>query len=187
MIFEPLPLSGAWRIRPEKAVDERGFFARTICVREFAARGLNGSFVQSSISHNRSRGTLRGMHFQWPPSHESKLVRCVRGSIHDMLIDLRPQSDTFLQHAVLRLDDESDDSVYIPAGFAHGFQTLADNSMVQYHMTDEFQPDLAGGFRWDDSAFGLTLPLPVSIIAPRDAQYPPFDRQRYIARYRDGK
>lgn len=183
MIFESLPLDGAWLIRPEKATDERGFFARIICVKEFAAHGLQGAFVQSSISHNRLRGTVRGMHFQWPPSREAKLVRCVRGGIRDMLIDLRPGSATFLRHAAVTLDDVGDDAVYIPAGFAHGFQTLADDSLVQYHMTDEFRPDLAGGFRWNDPAFSITLPLPVSVISPRDATYPPFDEKSHVSRY----
>lgn len=185
MIFESLPLEGAWLVRPEKAVDERGFFARILCTKEFAAHGLNGAFVQASISHNRLRGTVRGMHFQWPPSAETKLVRCIRGSVRDVLIDLRPASVTFLQHTAVTLDDAADDAVYIPPGFAHGFQTLTDNALVQYHMTDEFRPDLAGGFRWDDPAFGITLPLPISIIAPRDAQYPAFDRASHIAQVGD--
>jgi dTDP-4-dehydrorhamnose 3,5-epimerase len=184
MRYEPLALDGAWLIRPEKAADERGFFARIICVKEFAAHGLQGTFVQASISHNRLRGTVRGMHFQWPPSREAKLVRCIRGGIRDMLIDLRPDSPSFLQHAAVTLDDVADDSVYIPAGFAHGFQTLTDNALVQYHMTDEFRPDLAVGFRWDDPAFSIVLPLPVSVIAARDAGYPLFDRNSYEAKYR---
>ena len=186
MLFEPLVLHGAWLVTPQQAVDERGFFARTICVKEFAAHGLDGAFVQSSISYNRRRGTFRGMHFQWPRSREAKLVRCVRGSVCDILLDLRPDSATFLQQAQVTLDDVSRNAVYIPPGFAHGFQTLTDDAEVQYHMTDEFQPDLAGGFRWDDAAFAIALPLPVSVIAPRDAQYPLFDRSEYEARFRAG-
>jgi len=184
MRFEPLGLDGAWLIRPEKATDDRGFFARIICVKEFAAHGLQGSFVQSSISHNRLRGTVRGMHFQWPPSREAKLVRCMRGGIHDILIDLRPESASYLQHVAVTLDDVADDSVYIPAGFAHGFQTLTDNALVQYHMTDEFRADLASGFRWDDPAFSIVMPLPVDVIAARDAGYPMFDRKADESRYR---
>ncbi len=183
MLFESLPLQGAWLVRPQKAVDERGFFARIICVKEFAAHGLQGSFVQSSISHNSRRGTVRGMHFQWPPSAEAKLVRCTRGGIRDMLIDLRPGSPTFLQHVAVTLDDASDAAVYIPAGFGHGFQTITDNALVQYHMTDDFRPDLASGFRWNDPAFGITLPLPVAVISPRDAAYPPFEQESYVARF----
>ena len=158
MRFEPLNLQGAWLITPEQLADERGFFARTICVREFAAQGLNGSFVQSSISYNRRRGTFRGMHFQWPPSREAKLVRCVRGSIVDILLDLRPDSASFLLSERVTLDDSKRNSVYIPSGFGHGFQTLADETEVQYHMTDEFQPELSGGFRWDDPAFPRAFP-----------------------------
>ena len=186
MRFEPLNLHGAWLITPQRAADERGFFARTICVREFAAQGLNGAFVQSSISYNRRRGTFRGMHFQWPPSREAKLVRCLRGSILDILLDLRPDSASFLRSVQVTLDDSSRNSVYIPAGFGHGFQTLADDAEVQYHMTDEFRPDLAGGFRWDDPAFAIELPLPISVIAPRDAGYPPFDRKSYETRFTSG-
>jgi dTDP-4-dehydrorhamnose 3,5-epimerase len=186
MRFEPLTLQGAWLITPEQAADERGFFARTICVKEFAARDLNGSFVQSSISYNRRRGTFRGMHFQWPPSREAKLVRCLRGSIIDLLLDLRPDSSTFLHHIRVTLDDSSRNSVYIPSGLGHGFQTLADDAEVQYHMTDEFRPDLAGGFCWDDPAFAIELPLPISVIATRDASYPRFERSSYEAKFRSG-
>jgi dTDP-4-dehydrorhamnose 3,5-epimerase len=186
MRFEPLALAGAWVITPEQATDERGFFARTICVKDFAARGLNGSFVQASISYNHRRGTFRGMHFQWPPSREAKLVRCLRGSVYDVLLDLRPDSATFLRHMPVTLDDTTRSSVYIPAGFAHGFQTLADDAEVQYHMTDEFRPELADGFRWDDPAFSIELPLPISVIALRDASYAPFARGSYQARFTAG-
>jgi dTDP-4-dehydrorhamnose 3,5-epimerase len=182
--FEPLSLDGAWLIRPEKSFDERGFFARIICTREFAAHGLNGSFVQSSLSRNLRRGTVRGMHFQWPPSREAKLVRCVSGAIQDVLLDLRPDSPTFLSHVAVDLSADNADAVYIPSGFGHGFQTQTDDVMVQYHMTDDFRPDLAGGFRWNDPAFSIRWPLPVSVIAPRDAEYPLFDRDAYTARYR---
>lgn len=184
MKFEPLALDGAWLVTPEMAVDERGFFARVICVDEFARHGINGAFVQSSISFNRRAGTHRGMHFQWPPSREAKLVRCLRGSVRDFLIDLRPDSATFLRHAAVTLDDQARNAVYIPAGFGHGFQTLVDDAEVQYHMTDDFRPDLAAGFRSDDPTFGIELPLPVTAIAKRDAEYPLFDRAAYEAEYR---
>lgn len=187
MRFEPLILPGAWLITPDQVADERGFFARTICVKEFAAHGLNGSFVQSSISYNRRRGTFRGLHFQWPPSREAKLVRCVRGSVLDILLDLRPGAATFLQHAQVTLDDSARNAVFIPAGFGHGFQTLADDAEVQYHMTDEFRPDLADGLRWNDPAFSIQLPLPISVIAARDAAYPLFDRKAYEARFTSGQ
>lgn len=180
MIFEPLELAGAWLVHQERLADERGFFARTICVKEFAARGLNGAFIQSSVSFNKVQGTVRGMHFQWPPFAETKLVRCVAGGIQDVLIDLRPESATFLRHLQVRLDAATGSAVYIPPGFAHGFQTLADGTEVQYHMTDEFQPGSAGGFRWNDPAFGIELGLPVAMISARDAGYAAFDRAAYL-------
>jgi dTDP-4-dehydrorhamnose 3,5-epimerase len=183
MKFEPLPLDGAWLVRPVKSFDARGFFARIICTKEFAERGLNGAFVQCSLSKNDRRGTVRGMHFQWPPSCEAKLVRCISGSVQDVLLDLRPDSASFLQHASVTLSADNAEAVFIPAGFGHGFQTLTDETIVQYHMTDEFRPDLAGGFRWNDPAFSIQLPLPVSIIATRDAEYPLFDRASYERRY----
>jgi dTDP-4-dehydrorhamnose 3,5-epimerase len=125
------------------------------------------------------------MHFQWPPSREAKLVRCVSGSAQDFLLDLRPQSATFLQHVSVILSADNADAVFIPSGFGHGFQTLTDETVVQYHMTDEFRPDLAGGFRWSDPAFSIQLPLPVSVISARDAEYPLFDRESYESRYKD--
>ena len=186
MRFEPLGMDGAWLVVPEPAHDERGFFARTICVTEFASHGLNGAFVQSSISFNRRRGTFRGMHFQWPPSQEAKLVRCVRGSVCDILLDLRPGSPTFRRQVQVTLDDVARNAVYIPAGFAHGFLTLTDDAEVQYHMTDVFRPQLADGFRWDDPAFDIVLPEAVSVIAVRDANYPWFDLGRYQAKFAAG-
>lgn len=167
----------------DKAHDDRGYFARIICADEFRAHELPASFVQSSISYNRHKGTFRGMHFQWPPSREGKLVRCTRGRVLDLILDLRPDSPTFLQHASVELDEQSANAIFIPAGFAHGFQTQVDETTVQYHMTDVFQPDLAAGFRWNDPAFGLALPLPVSVISARDAEYSAFDRSDYVARY----
>lgn len=184
MKFEPLSLAGAWLISPDRSEDDRGYFARIICVEEFAAHGIEGRFVQSSISFNRARGTVRGMHFQWPPSREAKLVRCTQGTIHDVLLDLRPGSPTFLQHAAVQLDEAAASAVYIPPGFGHGFQTLSDDALVQYHMTDVFQPALADGYRWNDPAFSISLPLPISAIASRDASYRPFDRAAHETKYR---
>lgn len=183
MRFEPLALDGAWLVTPVPAEDHRGFFARTICATEFLQHGLEGRFVQSSISFNRKQGTFRGMHFQWPPSREAKLVRCLRGSVADILLDLRPDSRSYLRHMTITLDDASRIAVYIPTGFAHGFQTLTDNAEVQYHMTDDFQPALNDGFRWTDRAFGISLPLPVSVISARDTEYPDFDREGYETRF----
>jgi dTDP-4-dehydrorhamnose 3,5-epimerase len=183
MQFEALPVEGAVLVKIEANRDERGFFARTFCSREFAANGLSASLVQASISYNELRGTVRGMHFQWPHSREDKLVRCIRGSLLDVLLDLRPNSGSYLQHCSVRLDDEQRDAVFIPHGVAHGFQTLAGNTEVLYQMTDFFAPELGAGVRWDDSAFGISWPLPPAMISRRDASYPDFDRVQYEAEF----
>jgi dTDP-4-dehydrorhamnose 3,5-epimerase len=183
MHFEPLPVEGAVLVKIEANHDERGFFARTFCAREFAARGLPTAAVQSSISYNERRGTLRGMHFQWPHSHEDKLVRCLRGSLLDVLLDLRPKSSSYLRHCSVALDDQMRNAVFVPHGVAHGFQTLSDRTEVLYQMTDFFAPDLGSGVRWDDSAFGIHWPLPPAGISDRDAHYPDFDQARYEAEF----
>jgi len=175
MLIEPLEVSGAARVRIQRHEDERGFFARTVCVEEFRAHGLTAAFVQSSISWNRRRGTLRGLHFQWPPSREAKLVRCLRGAIFDVLLDLRPAAVSYLGHCALELNADGRDAVYIPAGVAHGFQTLTDDAEVLYQMSDLHAPELAAGVRWNDPAFAIHWPLqPPAVIAPRDAGYPDF-------------
>jgi dTDP-4-dehydrorhamnose 3,5-epimerase len=175
MRFEALDVSGAALIKLERHTDQRGFFARSACAREFRARGLPGAFVQSSISWNRRRGTVRGMHFQWPPSREAKLVRCVRGAIYDVMLDLRPSAPTYLRHRGVRLDQDNRDAVFIPAGVAHGFQTLTDDCDVLYQMTEAYAPELASGVRWNDPAFGISWPITGAIIiADRDAAYPDF-------------
>jgi len=182
MLFESLGLPGAALVRLEPHADLRGFFARLVCVEEFRAQGLPGDFVQSSISWNRRRGTVRGMHFQWPPSREGKLIRCLRGAIHDVLLDLRPGESTYLKHRAVVLDQDNRDAVFIPTGVAHGFQTLADDCEILYQMTDFHAPALATGVRWNDPAFGIRWPLGEDVvIAERDAAYPDFDRQRFEA------
>jgi dTDP-4-dehydrorhamnose 3,5-epimerase len=182
MKFQPLSLSGVTLVRIERHNDERGFFARTACTEEFRAQGLPGAFVQASVSWNPHRGTVRGMHFQWPPSKESKLVRCLRGRIHDVLLDLRPAEPTYLSTCAVVLDQDNRDAVYIPSGVAHGFQTLTDDCEVQYQMTDFHAPQLASGVRWDDPAFAIPWPITAGIvIAPRDAGYPGFDRSAFEA------
>lgn len=175
MIFEPISIPGAFVIRVERHEDERGFFARIWCRDEFAAHGISVGIEQASVSYNRRAGTLRGMHFAWPRSAEGKLVRCGRGRIQDVILDLRPASPSFIKHVSLVLDDRSNDALYIPQGVAHGFQTLCDDCEVVYMMTDIYRAELAGGVRYNDSAFGIRWPLPVSCIAERDLTYPPFD------------
>jgi dTDP-4-dehydrorhamnose 3,5-epimerase len=180
MQFERLDLAGAALVRMTRDSDARGFFARSVCVEEFQAHGLSADFVQSSISWNPRRGTVRGLHFQWPPSHEGKLVRCVRGAICDVLLDLRPAQPTYLRHCAVTLDQENRDAVFVPAGVAHGFQTLADGTEVLYQMTDLHQPALAGGVRWNDAAFGISWPLAGDIIiSRRDGDWPDFERRNF--------
>jgi dTDP-4-dehydrorhamnose 3,5-epimerase len=182
MRFEALDIHQAALVRIERKTDERGFFARTFCVGEFGEAGLPIDAVQASISFNLTRGTVRGMHFQWPPSQEGKLVRCVKGSLFDVLLDLRPGSPTYLRHVSLQLDEENRDAVFIPHGVAHGFQTLADSTEVLYQMTDVYAPELAAGVRWNDPSFAIEWPMSSGIvISDRDAVYPDFDRQAFEA------
>ncbi len=179
MRFEPLALAGAALVRIEPHADARGFFARTYCAREFAAAGLPPAAAQMSVSYNERAGTVRGMHFQWPPSQEGKLVRCIHGKLYDVLLDLRPRSATYLRHLALHLDEDNRDAVFIPSGIAHGFQTLSDRTEVLYQMTDYFAPELAAGVRWNDPAFAIEWPMPPGEISERDALCPDFDRERY--------
>jgi dTDP-4-dehydrorhamnose 3,5-epimerase len=180
MLFESLELSGAVLVKMERHPDDRGFFARSVCVEEFQAHGLPAAFVQSSVSWNRRRGTVRGLHFQWPPSREGKLVRCLRGAIYDVLLDLRPAEPTYLKHCAVTLDQDNRDAVFVPSGVAHGFQTLADDSEVLYQMTDAHAPALATGVRWNDPAFGISWPIAGSVvIAPRDAAYQDFNSRDF--------
>ena len=155
MLFENLAIPGAASIRIERRSDPRGFFARTFCTEEFTAHALPGHFVQASISYNERRGTVRGMHFQWPPSQEGKLVRCIRGQLLDVLLDLRPESPCYLKYVAVPLDEDTRDAVFIPHGVAHGFQTLVDRTEVLYQMTDVFAPELGAGLRWNDPAFAI--------------------------------
>ncbi|MGH7471453.1 MAG: dTDP-4-dehydrorhamnose 3,5-epimerase family protein [Longimicrobiales bacterium] len=177
MIIRPTPLAGAYVITPERREDQRGFFARVWCEHELAAQGLNTRVAQCSISYNQRRGTLRGMHFQVAPAAEIKLVRCIRGTIHDVIIDLRPDSHTYLQHYAVQLSGENRLALYVPEGFAHGFQTLVDDTEVYYQMNVIFAAEHARGVRWNDPAFGLSWPIPNPIILERDDHYADFAEQ----------
>jgi dTDP-4-dehydrorhamnose 3,5-epimerase len=180
MLFQTLGLPGAALVRLQRHEDERGFFARSVCAVEFREHGLPADFVQASVSVSHSRGTVRGLHFQWPPSFEGKLVRCLRGAIHDVLLDLRPEQPTYLEHRAVVLDEDNRDAVFVPAGVAHGFQTLLDHSEVLYQMTDFHAPELATGVRWNDPAFAIRWPLGEGVvIAQRDASYPDFERASF--------
>ena len=183
MRFIQTPLAGAWQIELQPASDERGSFARIWCEREFLEHGIDASPVQSSISRNLRRGTLRGMHIQVAPSRESKLVRCTSGSVFDVIVDLRPGSDTFLLCFGVELDARRGNALFIPPLFAHGFQTLADDTDVVYQMSDFHAPELAAGWRWNDRAFGIRWPIdPPTVISVRDQSYPDFDLEDYLCR-----
>jgi len=174
MHFIETPLAGAYIIEPEPIEDHRGFFARAWCARDFAERGLETRVAQCSISYNARRGTLRGMHFQVAPHEETKVVRCTRGAIHDVILDLRRDSPTFLQHVAVELTAENRRSVYIPRGLAHGFQSLVDDTEIYYQISEFYAADAARGVRWDDPAFGISWPIAPPIIVERDRTYPDF-------------
>jgi len=174
LIFTETKLRGAFLIELEKHADERGFFARTFCQEAFEAHGLNSRVVQCNVSFNRRKGTLRGMHFQIAPFAEAKLVRCTSGSIHDVIIDLRPVSPTFKQHFAVELSAGNRKMLYIPEEFAHGFQTLKDDTEVFYQMSQSYSAEHARGVRWNDPAFGIDWPAGVRTIIERDQNYPNF-------------
>ncbi len=174
MIFTETQLRGAFIIDIEKKEDQRGFFARTFCEREFAEKGLESRFVQSSISHNTRKGTLRGMHYQAAPYEEVKVVRCTAGALYDVIVDLRPNSPTFKKHFGVELTAQNCRMLYIPKQFAHGFQTLQDHTEILYQMTQFYSPESARGVRWNDSAFGINWPPDERIINERDQTYPDF-------------
>ncbi len=174
MIFRATSLAGAYVIEGERLEDERGFFARSFCRREFEAQGLVPDLVQCNISFNRRRGTLRGLHYQAAPHEEPKLVRCTLGRVHDVTVDLRPESETFKKHLAVTLSSENRTMLYVPAGLAHGFLTLEDDSEVFYQMAQFYHPTSARGVRWDDPAFGIEWPAEPTVISERDRSYPDF-------------
>jgi dTDP-4-dehydrorhamnose 3,5-epimerase len=174
MIFSATPLAGAWLIDLEPRRDERGFFARTWCRQELAAQGLDPEIAQESLSFNRRRGTLRGLHLQRPPHDENKIVRCTRGAIWDAIVDLRPHSPTYLRWHGFELSARNRRALYIPKGFAHGFQSLTDNAEIAYRISAFYAPAAADGYRFDDPVFAIQWPLPVTVIAERDLGWPAF-------------
>lgn len=171
MIFIETMLKGAYIIDIEPHEDERGFFARSWCADEFEKHGLNPRLSQSSISYNKNRGTLRGMHYQVTPFAEAKLVRCTMGVIYDVIIDLRADSLTFRQYLSVELNSQNHRALYIPKDFAHGFQTLTDNTEVFYQISEFFHPEYTRGVRWDDPAFGINWHILPPIISEQDASY----------------
>lgn len=174
MKFIPLTIPGAFRIEPEPVTDERGHFVRLWCAREAEAAGLDSRVVQCSASLNRHRGTLRGMHYQSAPHAEAKLVRCTRGALFDVLLDLRTASPTHLKWEAVELTARNGLQVYIPEGVAHGFLTLEDDTEVVYQMSEFHHPGSGRGVRWNDPAFGIEWPMAAPILSGQDASYPDF-------------
>jgi dTDP-4-dehydrorhamnose 3,5-epimerase len=178
MIFHETPVAGAWLLQPERIADERGYFARTYGAQELADHGLDPTVSQCSTSFNHRSGTLRGMHYQSAPYAETKLVRCTRGAIHDVVLDLRRDSPSYLRWHAVELSEDCGGALFIPTGCAHGFQTLLDHSEILYQISVPYEPTAAQGVRWDDPAFGITWPLPLAgerTISARDASYPDYD------------
>lgn len=175
MIFTESPLSGAFVIDMQRLADERGFFARSYCAEEFAARGLGPELRQCSVSYNARRGTLRGLHYQSAPHEEHKLVRCTAGAIFDVIVDIRASSSTYRRWYGAELTADNRRSLFIPPGFAHGFVSLTDDAEVYYMISAAHAPDFSRGLRWNDPAFAIEWPLPPAVISARDAAYPLLD------------
>jgi dTDP-4-dehydrorhamnose 3,5-epimerase len=171
MIFTETKLRGAFVIDIERRDDARGFFARTFCQHEFEAHGLKPVIAQASLAFNVRKGTVRGMHFQYPPAAETKLIRCTRGAILDIIVDLRPESLTYLEHIAVQLDDENRRGLYVPERFAHGYQSLQDNTEASYQLGEFYTPSAEGGLLHDDPRLGLAWPLPVTVISDKDRAY----------------
>lgn len=176
MIFTETGLAGAYVLDPERIEDERGFFARMWSRQDFVDRGLTADLAQCSVSFNVRKGTLRGMHFQAAPHQEAKLVRCTRGAIFDVIVDLRPESSTYCAWFGTELNAENRRMLFVPEGFAHGFQTLVDAAEVFYQISEVYHPEAARGVRWDDPAFGIRWPLDVTVISARDGGYAPLSK-----------
>jgi len=168
MIFTETKLTGAYIIDVERREDSRGFFARVFCQREFAAHGLKPVIAQANIAINLRGGTLRGMHFQFPPALETKLVRCTRGAILDVIVDLRPESHTYLEHVAVELSEDNYRALYVPERFAHGYQVLRDQTETSYQVGEFYAPGAEGGLRYDDPRLGISWPLRATVISGKD-------------------
>lgn len=175
MRFIETALAGAYVVELEERRDDRGFFARTFCVREFSELGLTTRISQCNLSFNHRRGTVRGLHYQAEPAAEAKLIRCIAGAIHQVLVDMRPGSPTYLQHVSVELSAENRRAVYLPELFAAGVQTLTDNAEVMYQVSEFHTPETERGLRFDDPAIGIAWPLPVAEISAKDAAWPYLD------------
>jgi dTDP-4-dehydrorhamnose 3,5-epimerase len=177
VIFTETKLKGAFVVDIERREDSRGFFARAFCQHEFAAHGLSPVVAQVNVALNRKKGTLRGMHFQFPPAAETKLVRITRGAAVDIIVDLRPESPTYLQHVAVELSEDSGRAIYVPERFAHGYQVLRDETEASYQMGEFHTPGAAGGLLYDDPRLGLAWPLPLTVISDKDRAWKPLEQQ----------
>lgn len=175
MKFTETPLKGAFVIDLARIEDSRGFFARAFCQNEFKEHGLKPVIAQANIASNKKKGTLRGMHFQFPPAAETKLVRCTRGAILDIIVDLRPESPTFLQHVAVELNEDNQRALYVPERFAHGYQTLADNTDTSYQVGEFYAPAQESGLMYNDPRLALSWPLPIAVISEKDQKFASFD------------
>jgi dTDP-4-dehydrorhamnose 3,5-epimerase len=175
VIFTETKLKGAYIIDLERREDSRGFFARAFCQKEFAAHGLKPIIAQANLASNTKKGTVRGMHFQYPPAAETKLVRCTRGAILDIIVDLRPESPTYLEHMSVELNEDNQRALYVPERFAHGYQALRDNTDTSYQVGEFYTPEAEGGLLYNDPRLGLKWPLPVSVISEKDQKFRPLD------------
>jgi dTDP-4-dehydrorhamnose 3,5-epimerase len=184
VIFTELQLSGAFIVEPERREDERGFFARAFCQNEFRQHGLKPVIAQANIAFNKRKGTLRGMHFQYPPRAETKLVRATRGAILDIIVDLRPESPTYLRHVAVELSADNYRALYVPERFAHGYQALQDGTETSYQVGEFYAPGTEGGLSPFDPRLGLRWPLPVSVISPKDAAWKHLDELESEVRHR---
>ena len=184
MIFTETKLKGAVIIDVERRMDERGYFARAFCQNEFREHGLKPIIAQANIASNLKKGTLRGMHFQYPPAAETKLVRCTRGAILDIIVDLRPESRTYLEHIAVELNEDNMTALFVPERFAHGYQALRDNTDTSYQAGEFYTPDAEGGLRYDDPMLKLEWPLPVSVISPKDQAFRPLRDIEYEVKRR---
>ncbi|MDX2150735.1 MAG: dTDP-4-dehydrorhamnose 3,5-epimerase [Bryobacteraceae bacterium] len=178
MTFTETKLKGAYLIDLQQRADERGFFARGFCQREFEEHGLKPVVAQANIAFNHRKGTLRGMHFQFPPAAETKTVRCTKGALVDVIVDLRPESDTYLEHIAVELSEDNHRAIYVPERFAHGYQTLEDDTEATYQVGEFYTPGSEGGLRYDDPALAIAWPLEVAAISEKDLAWRPFAQQR---------
>ena len=171
MIFTETILKGAFIVDLERREDERGFFARAFCQKEFEQHGLNPLIAQANLAFNHVKGTLRGMHFQFPPAAETKLVRCTRGAILDIIVDVRPESPTYLQHISVELNEDNHRALYVPERFAHGYQVLRDKTETSYQVGEFYTPSADSGLMYNDPRLGLKWPLPISVISTKDQKF----------------